>query len=498
MPETVGLLLLTAVGAADAGTGIAGLGTLAGTTILGTSVATIVGASTIIGVSIGLQYALDNPDVPKPENGAQPLKQAIPPRVRGYWINRLAGNYMLYLAAGGDSQDMLAFHSGPIEEILQVYLHDIAVSTVPDASHGVVLEVQSTGAGYFAPSGAVHVQIFYGLDSQTSYGGLLTTTSTSGVWTTDFMGKGIACIAVLCNQAPDPTTFTQVYPQGLPLPSVVAKCAPIWDPRDVTQSYSDRSTWKASPNPVLQLINYLTETDGGMGEDITEILPADVIAQWMIEATICDNNVGWQRYTSAGWYEFTNAPENVINKILATFDGWFGESDNGKLVITAGFYREPTDPPIMPQDILGASFQGGIADESIINQLDVSYTNPLLGYVTDQVDSIRDEDSISLTGIVRAKPLDLSWVQNPDQATILGRRAMTRLNPKRSGTLTTTIYGMNYMGKRWVKVQFPSWCGADLADVVVEIQDRAQIDIMNGRVTFTWNLVDTAALLAAQ
>lgn len=495
MPDVIGELIVTAIVATGEGEGIAAF---AEGSFLGISGLTAIGSTAAIAGAIGLKFALDNPTIPKPEDGAQPLKQAIPSRVRGYWINRLSGYYMLFLAAGGDSQDMLAFHSGPIEEILQVYLHDIAVSTVPDAAHGVVLEVQSTGSGYFAPSGAVHIQIFYGLDSQTTYGGILTTTSTSGVWTTDFMGKGIACMALLCNQAPDPTTFTQVYPQGLPLPSVVAKCTPVFDPRDVTQSYSDRSTWKASPNGVLQLINYLTETDGGMGEDIDEILPPDVLAQWMIEATICDNNVGWQRYTSAGWYQFDNSPENVVNKILATFDGWLGESGDGTLALTVGFYREPTDPPITVDHILGVSVNYGIADEAIINQLDVSYNNPLLGYVSDQIDPIRDEDSISLTGIVRSKPLDLSWVQNPDQATILGRRAMTRLNPKRSGTLTTKLYGMRYLGKRWVKVQFPSWCGADLADVVVEIQDRAQIDIMNGRVTFNWNLVDTAALLAAQ
>lgn len=497
MPETLGLLLLTAAGAGEAGTGIAGLGTLASTTVFGASLATIVGSTAIIGVSIGLQYALNNPDVPKPENGAQPLKQAIPPRVRGYWINRLAGNYMLFLAAGGDSQDMLAFHSGPIEEVLQIYLHDIAVSTVPDPSHGATLTVQQTGSGYFL-TGAIQIQIFFGVPGQSTYGGILNSTSTSGTWLSTFVGNGVACLAMTCTHASTPTQFTQVYPQGLPLPSVVAKCSPIWDPRDPGQSLGDETTWLASPNPVLQLIDYLTRADGGMGEDMNIILPPDALSQWMTEASLCDFNVGGRpRYNSAGWYQFDNSPENVVNKILATCDGWLGESGDGTLVLTVGVYRDPTDPPILAQHILGYSINFGIADESIINQLDVSYTNPNLAYVSDQIDAVRDEASISLTGIVRSKPLDLSWVQDPGQAALLGGRAMLRLNPKRSGTLVTTLYGMRYLGKRWVKIQFPGG-GSDLADCVVEIQDRAQVDILAGRVTFNWNLVDPAAFNSLQ
>lgn len=117
MPETVGLLILSTIGAT---TSVTGIGTaavtleIAGATF---SAASIVGSAAIIGASIGLQYALSNPDVPKPENGAQPLKQSVPSRQRGYWTNRLSGYYLLFLGAGGDSQDMLAFHSGPIESV---------------------------------------------------------------------------------------------------------------------------------------------------------------------------------------------------------------------------------------------------------------------------------------------------------------------------------------------------------------------------------------------
>jgi hypothetical protein len=486
MPETIGLAILTAVQAAGVA-GPAGFA-LTSTTIAGVGLTTIVGSAAIIGVSIGLQYALNNAEVPKPEDGVQSLKQALAPRRRGYWINRLGGVYMLYLAAGGASQDMLAFHSGRIQEFLSVYLHDNQVSTVPDPAHGVVIEVQSVGAETYLDS--ISLQLFDGRDDQTTFS-MLNASTTSGVWTSAHAGQGIACGAMICALAADPETHTKRYPQGLPVLSVVAKCALIWDPRDGAQTRANRDSWKASPNPVLQLIDYITEPDGGMGEAFEEIFTAEMLAQWMVEADHCIN-----RYDSAGWYQFDNAPENVIGKILAACDGWMAEDGEGNLVLNVGFYREPTDPPITEADIVGWRVRIGSSDEDSINRLDVSFTDPSLGYVTNQIDSVRDEAAISLAGIERSKPLDLSWVQDADQASRLGRRAMLRLNSPISGTLTMTLYGARYLGKRWVKLQLPHIAG--LEDCVIEIQDKSVCDILGDRVTLNFILVDPEALLALQ
>lgn len=489
MPETVGLLILSATGATAS---VTGFGTAALTFELGAvtiSAASVVGAAALTAAAIGLQYALNNPNVPKPENGAQPLKQAIPPRQRGYWINRLGGYYMLFLAAGGDSQDVLAFHSGRIEQALQLYFHDILVSLDGTLDDGVVRTVG--GPGVWAQNSKV--QVLYGSATQNSSGGAVTVGNTSGVWTTAYAGKGIACLCLFCPQAANPTDFTQKYPFNLPLPSVVAKCAPVFDPRDGTQSRADRTSWKASPNPVLQLMDYLTEPDGGMGEDFDVLFPPATLALWMAEANLCDADVGGRaRYGSGGFYQFTNSPESVINKILAACDGWMVEAGDGTLALTIGVYRDPTDPPLTSEHVLGWSWRKGQADEESVNQLDITYTEPAAGYVTDQTTSVKDAAAIALAGIIRSKPLDLSWVQNAAQAALLGQRALLRVNPVMSGTLVTTLYGLRYLGKRWLKLQLPAVNG--LEDCVVEIQDRGNVDLLNGRVTFTWNLVDPVAL----
>ncbi|MHC2578236.1 hypothetical protein ACVI1J_009673 [Bradyrhizobium diazoefficiens] len=488
MAETVGLAILTAAGVTDSiiGIGSASALSVAGFSISISTAATIVGTAAIVGTSIGLQYALSNPNVPKPEDGAQPLKQAIPPRIRGYGTNRLAGYYLLFIAASsGDSFDVLAFHSGRIEQAVRLFLHDDEVDTyngLTDTTYDSV--VPQFGTHYQN----VAVQLFYGSETQNCSSDAINAGNTDGVWTNDFAAKGIAVLCMRCQKASDPEQFTKIYPQGLPLPSILAKCSPIWDPRDGSTSH-------AKTNPVLQLIDYLTRSDGGMGEEIDIILPPARLAEWMIEADLCDVDVGGRpRYASSGFYQYDNSPDNVINKILATCDGWLAEAGDGSLVLTIGVYREPTDPPLTSAHILGFTVRNGTSDETLVNQIDITFTNPEKHYVSDQVDAVRDEDSISITGVVRPKPLDLSWVQNADQAAILGRRALLRLNPKMAGAFVTTLYGMRYLGKRWIKVQFPEVRG--LEDCVIEVQDGGEIDLLNGRVTFNWILVDPAALAA--
>jgi hypothetical protein len=489
MPETIGTIILTAAGGGFSISG--GLGASAGVGFLGFSAsttATFVGSAAIIGASIGLQYLLNHPNVPKPEEGSQPLKQATPPRQRGYWDCRLAGYYMLFENGNRDSQDVTAFHSGKVESIRHVYLHDQEVSVLPDVSGGGIGTVQTVGADQFA-GGRVQVDFKLGATSQTASTLLTSDPNINSIWTSAYKGNGIAYGVLKCGAVVDPELYSRTYPQGLPLMSVVARCSPVWDSRDGSQDRNNPATWVASPNPVLQLIDYLTTVDGGMGEDLDEILPPERLAEWMTEANLC---VG--RYNSAGWYQFDNNPEEVVNKILATCDGWMSEDGEGGLVLTVGVYREPTDPPLTEKHILGFSVNYGIADEQLINQLDVSFTDPALKYASRQIDPVRDEESISLVGIVRAKPLDLSWVQDATQAELLGERAMLRLNPAKSGTLVTTPYGKRYLGKRWVKIQYPFVRG--LEDCVVEIQDRAEVDLLGGTVTFNWNLIDPIALAA--
>jgi hypothetical protein len=498
MPDVVGEIIVASVVATGEGEGFAAA---AEATYLGVSGITIIGSVALLGASIGLQYALSsNPQLPKPQDGAQALRQAIPPRQRGYGTNRLAGYYMFYEAEdiGGPpatSYDVVAFHSGKVESLLGIYLSDDAVSTTPSVLAGGAGNCNALGDGSYGPasggSSTVIIQIRLGDASQSAL------SSFSGSWGSTHVGNGIAYAGVICGGLPDPTEHTRIYPRGRPELSVLAVCSPIWDPRDGAQSLANPATWIAKSNPVLELLDYVIRADGGMGQDIDIALPPATLAQWMVEADLCDGLIGGlPRYDAHGWFRYDSSPEEVINSILSACDGWISESGDGTLSLVVGYYREPTDPPITASDIVGFSLNCGQADEEIVNVLNVSFTDPSQKYVETQLDDVRDEVSISETGVARPRPLSLTWVQSAAQAERLAARAMSRLNPKRSGTLTTKLIGLRYLGKRWVKLQYPFV--AALEDCVIEIQPSPKIDLLGGHVTFTWNLVDPAALLALQ
>lgn len=487
MVETVGALIIAAASAAEV-TGPAGFA-LASTTVAGVSLTTVVGTAAIIGTSIGLQYAL-RPSVPAPEDGSQPLKQGIPPRIRGYGRNRLAGYYMLFEESDKNSYDVMAQHSGKVWAVVNMYLHDDLV--VFDSGATDAIRPSFAGDGRYGPVGNVRVRFGYGDGtSQTFFsdGG-----PGGGIWAVEtHFGIGIFWASLYCQgQGLKPDQYTTTYPRGLPLLSLVLDCLPIWDPRDATQIRTDSSTWKISYNPVIQLLDYLTASDGGVGLDFDVLFPSQALNQWMQEADLCDERVATAdggtepRYTSNGWYQFDNKPEDVINSILATCDGWMSEAGDGSIALKIGVFREPTIT-LKNNHIIGFNLNYGQADEQTVNQLDVSFTDPNQGYVAVQAEPYRDEESISLTGVTRSQSLDLKWTQTNSQASRLADRAMQRLNPLLSGTFTTTLYGLAAVGERWVRVQYPFVSG--LQNSVVEIQD-AEFDVMNGRITFTFILVN--------
>lgn len=501
MVEVVGALLLTAVGAGDI-VGIAGLGTLAGTTVAGISIASIVGTTAILGVTIGLEYALAaKPSVPPPEQGSQALKQSIPPRIMAYGTNRLAGYYMMFEAIGfpAISFDVMAFHHGKIEKVNQIYFHDDPISPISDLTHG---GGPSNITGFDAQgrysSGCTKVEIKMGDDSQTT-SALIAANVVSGItalWTSAFLGNGIAYAVLESKISTDggffvqPSGFTQIFPHNLPLMSVAADCTQIWDPRDVAQSRLNKSTWKMDKNPVLQWIDFLTRDgkQGGMGLDYDITIAPNIVAL-MAQADLCDAIVnGNPRYESNGWFQFDNNPSDILASILSTCDGWMSESGDGSLMLKVGVYQVPTTPPIKSKHILAFTLNYGHADEQTVNQLEVSYTDPTQKYVPVQTDPVQDVDSISETGVIRSQPIDLKWVQNVDQAERLAERALSRLNPDMTGSFTSTLFGLQHIGQRWITLQYPTITG--LEDTVVEIQD-CEVNMKAGQIVWNFITADT-------
>lgn len=470
--------------------GEAGIAVVEGTT-LGVGNATLIGSGFLLAASLGLSYAMYRPSAPKAEDGSQPIRAAVQPRQRGYWVNRLSGAVMLATPGGAAPTTAYmvgAFHQGPIDSLIGFYMDDDAVTMTADISHGGTAQVVASGGRY----AFVRFCVKLGRPAEGVETVLTGDANINGTWTTSYVGEGVAYWSMIAAAPADPTQFAKMYPRGLPRASVLAICSPIWDPRDGAQLRDTSSTWVAKRNPVLQLIDYLRATDGGMGFDPDEFLPPARLAQWMVEASLCDVDLGGGdiRYGSAGWYTFDTKPEDVINKILATCDGWLAPAGDGTLSLTVGVYRASTLPPITESMVLDMDVTLGNPDETLINEIDATWTNPATNYSSDQATPVQDSASIALVGEIKRQPLDLTWVQWPVQVGRLARRALLRANPKRAGTFVGREILLRYAGERWINLQYPF---PGLEACVIEVQDF-QVDHLAGRVTIKFITVDPAPL----
>lgn len=492
MAETIGALLLAGLTVETA----AGASAVAALTIGSTSitVGAVVGSAALLGASIAISYATQPKVPPAGEvGGSTPIRQATPPRPFGYGRARLAGAYMLFetSADGQDSWDVIAIHHGRIGAIVHYMLNDDIVELDGDGWVVALLNGSDSGYGWgrydTVHEDNVRIKSRLGLATETAYAEVAAALPT--LWTSAHRGDGVASLMLHCVDEPT-SSLHEVYPRGLPKPSVVADLSPIWDPRDEAQDRDDPDTWEVSANPVLQLIDYLTHADRGPGLDY-ETLIEPVIDLWMDEADICDeatlkaDGSSEARYASNGWALLTTDPAEVIGAILAACDGWLAEAGDGTLRLVVGKYRAPS-VTLTDDHIIGFTIHKGVADEEIANEVQFTYTAPQANYRDEPGVSVQDETVIADMGVVRSERLELTWVQSHSQGRRLAKRKLAR-NLAMRGQLVTGLYGLTALAHRWVGVQSTEI--DDLANAVIEVT-RARVDLASATVTLEWMLVN--------
>jgi hypothetical protein len=495
MAEAIGLLAFQAIG----------LGAAAGFTIGATTITlgAVVGTAILVGGSIGLQM-LTAPSfeadtgatrgtptraaggLPAPESGHFALRQPIPPRTVAYGTVRLAGTYVLFEADDdGTSWDVIAFHHGRIGGIIGYYLHDDII-TVDGIGGGTVIGLPDGRYGL----GHISLDTRMGFPLETPYPQPIA--AMPEIWTDQHRGDGLASLMLRCGPTVNPELFTAVYPRGKPEPSVVCAASLIYDPRDPSQIRLDPQSWKPSTNPVVQLLHYLTSEDHGMGLD-WDTLIAPVLTTMINEINLADsivirsNGIGEYLYSSSGSFQIDSEPTDVINAILDTCDGWMSENGDGTLALKIGLYREPS-VTLASKHIRGVNLQFDLADEEIVNELVIDYTEPGLDYKTVAVPTPwRNDEDIAERGKVRSQRFALPWVQSYTQARRLAKRRDAQNNAELRGTITTTLYGLAALGERWIRIQAPELPA--LEDIVVEIRG-VTIDLLNASLTFKFISID--------
>lgn len=424
------------------------------------------------GVSMGLT-AIARSSVPDPEGQKITRKQSRPPRVHAVgWDSRMSGPYMLRETVGNKYGAVIALCDDRLAAVSRVYLNDDHV-TLNGAGWVQGLPNERYGTGDL-----VNVSLRLGNPNETRHTNLDPTFSS--FWPANARGDGIASLAVFA-QHRSKESFARHFPNGEVIPSIVGR--PVcYDWRDPSQSRTNQATWKACANPVVWLIHIEWARLGRSWDRCI----APVLGDLTIEANYCDQPVPLKAggtepcYRIAGNYPVNTEPAAVREAILASMDGWLSVNGKGHIVLKAGRYQEP-DFIIPAEHIEGYSWRAFQSDEEAVNELIVSYLSPADDFTEVEAGAWRDESDITATGRLRTEPLGLTWVYSRAQAMRLAKRKMTRLNAPRRGQIRTGIYGLNGLGKRYIRVRNPELIS--MADVVCEVTN-VEVDFAASQVVF--------------
>ena len=498
MAETIGLLILTAVSAGEVG-GIAGLGTLAGTTIAGTSIATVVGTGVLIGGAYAVNTLLAPKTTPPPADGQVTVKQAIPARKRHYGRVKVGGALMFVETLPGtpsatptNLNQVVAINHGLIDGFEEIWLNEFSCITDPPiaAGGGAVTNVFTLAGSHY-----VIVALENGTDSDVGFSWVHD--HFPAIWDGSHQGKGVAK-ALLLFFEPVSEKFTTVFPGGQP-PALrtVLRASRVWDPRNGSQNKDDPATWTWTANPVLIALDYHRHGDGmSLAHLDSELFtPAAFAEDWIPAANICDEAIALAaggtepRYSASGGYELPNAaPKDVLGAIFAACDGQTYQRGDGAIGIRVGKTVAP-GITIGGDHILGYDgFRKGDNAFTAVNEIAAQYTSPGHDYQTADAMAWRNEADISERGQVLTTNLQLYWVTSHSQARRLMKIAMVRANPEWQGRIVTDLYGLNAYNERFVRLVIDE----------LEIDDSFEIldfsiDTGAGTCTITVSAFDQAA-----
>lgn len=417
---------------------------------------------------------------PKPDtqDGKIPFKQPIQPRGFGYGRTRVAGATMYHEAIGGNGGKLVivqALLSHPCDAFVQYYLHEDEV----EFYSGAKVQRVDGGKGY---TDKVFIYTRLGAIPETAISEIGPATITGSQWTSDHRGDGITYLAMRADDA-DEDSQAKKFPHGKPIPSAVLDAALVYDPRVSGQDPDDDSTWQWSDNPVLCILHFLCFSEFGFKRDYdTAILP--YVENWKAAADVCDEAIDLfaggteKRYRLGGNATTEHTPRAVWGQMLAACDGWVVDRGDGGVDIRVGTFEEP-EIILTDNDIVGFDLPYGIADEEVVNRLDVTFTDADNKYTEGEVDPWENEADQASRGTVREHRFELKWVQSATQARRLGKREYIRLQEPLRGTLDLRLGAIDAVYARFIRVQ--STTIPQLADRVIE--NRAgHLSLLSGSV----------------
>lgn len=415
---------------------------------------------------------------PKPDAAETARKSPKPARVHLFGVRRVHGASMLFVnTTDSETVDVWAYLEGPINAVTGIYLNDDI--TMIDGGFVQELEDGSYGndkvlAGYNlgALTETAHVEVV----------------SRVPAWTSNHRGDGIVS-GYLIKTGVKSENFLNIYPQGdNVLMSLVAEGHFCHDPRDPYSDPDDASTWPYTENPVLHLLWFKTVFKGA--DYAARIAPVEDF--WMDAADVCDEVMSLDaggtepRYRGCVMFAADANPAEIESQLLATFDGWTGEDENGCIKVFAGELYAPT-VSIGPSQIIDYEVQEFVEDENRLNEIIVRHVSADHDFNEVEPEPWRDEADITARGKTVNTPLDLQ-VPSHTQARRLAKRSMARANAPQRGMVRVVYSAREALAERYIDLLIEE-SGETFFDGVAEVVG-GETDHETGGAIIEWIAVD--------
>lgn len=501
--------LLLAAGAA--GAGVAGAAAAAATTGLFLGIGAWGWAAISVGISIlgTVAQTLLSPTPPKPgmAEGDVPIRQAIPPRVRLYGRQRMGGSLLYYdSTSDGDLKNLICHCAHEVDDSTEAtpnpeedWLNDERVQL--DDGGNVTDDPWWQG-----DDSTVVVKHYLGTPTQV-------VPSFDPKWTANHKAHGLNCSYVKYADLKDEDQI-RVFPSGPPPYRAVFRGAKVFDPRDGSQTAGTESTYKYSDNLALIVLDYLTRTETGVPVGFGVKWSRINIASFATAAAVCDqliplkNGGTEKRWRGWGSYQLTEDRKDVLTDLLDGCGGRLTQGPDGTLglVVGSGQYRATSSDPFtvplgvpdaavtLGQDqLFGWDLTNGKTALDRINEVRATYVSEAWEWQETEAGIQQDQDGIDRNG-TESSEIKLRFVPAESQAQRCARETLRRGNPTWTGTVRTTLAGLDAWGERWIRLQIAELSIDQIFEIVTMRLDRetmmVEIDVASYDGWWDWTAAD--------
>lgn len=408
-------------------------------------------------VSAGLSYYQRKRLAKKNKNRSaelqQNLRQATSPR---YYLGgkdgRIGGLLHQWEAKGADMYVCCIISDDIISKINSFHIRGIEVlTTLNDGIYTVNTPPFATTTKSY-----VQFEVKHGYADQTA--STLLTTGLPELYTADHRGVGIAYVVAKITQ-PREQDFQKVFNSTIPELSFGVDGVLMFDVREPLHLPEDPTTWASSSNPVVNLMHAMTAKYGlGLSRRIFD--SASIIAQSdRCDELILTKTKGLRpRYESTSRVSFDEAPSEVIESYLDTFNGDLYINQRGLIAISC----DDTD---VPEIVIDASMVIEIEAERNTGALFQStsiksrFSSEDHAFVENGEEAQQWDDAAAIAAVGRPIPdeFDLRFVSRHDQARRLMKRRFFDLNPEWTVTMKIDFHGIELLGERVFTFVYPMY-----------------------------------------